>query len=400
MATELSLRISNAELAARRSALLERLHSDDVAAVVLFGPTAIFWLTGFSFIPTERPLAMVLTRDRVLALVPSLEREHIRAAADVDDVVSYDEYPGEEPPLQLLVRTLLDDVGVTGRALAVDADGYPPRYGYRGPRLTELVPNRQVNCAALIEDMRLLKSGQELALLRQSSRWADHTHRHLQELVRAGANENEVAVQASLRGSLDMIGELGPEFDPKAWAMLPATAGFRSQIGANAAFPHAINRNLAMGEGDVLVTGASALVWGYRCELERTMFVGSPGPEQRRWFQLMLGAQEAALEAMKPGRPCADVDRAVRDYFDRQGITETWRHHVGHGLGMEVHEAPFLDIGDDRAMEPGMVFSVEPGIYVPGLGGFRHSDTVAITDDGIELLTRYPRDLDSLICAV
>jgi len=400
MATELSLRISNDELAARRSALLERLQPEDAAAVVLFGPTAIFWLTGFSFIPTERPLAVVLTRDHVLALVPSLEREHVRAATEVDAVVSYEEYPGQEPPLNLLSRALVDDLGVAGRALAVDADGYPPRYGYRGPRLTELLPNRQVNCAALIEDMRLLKSSQELALLRESSRWADHTHRHLQELVRGGANENEVAVQASLQGSLEMVGALGPGFDPKAWAMLPTTAGFRSQIGANAAFPHAINRNLLMRGGDVLVTGASALVWGYRCELERTMFVGPPEPEQRRWFQLMVGAQEAALEAMKPGRPCAEVDRAVRHYFEREGITETWRHHVGHGLGLEVHEAPFLDVGDVRVMEPGMVFSVEPGIYVPGLGGFRHSDTVAITDDGIELMTRYPRDLDSLICAV
>ncbi len=400
MATELSLRISSDELAARRDALLVRLHPEDVAAVVIFGPTAIFWLTGFSFIPTERPLAMIFNRDRLLALVPSLEREHVRAAAQVDEVVAYDEYPGEEPPLRLLARTLLEEIGVGDRALAVDAEGYPPRYGYRGPNLPDLLPNRQVSCGALIEDMRLVKSGQELALLRESSRWADNTHRHLQKLVRGGANENEVAIQASLRGSQDMVRELGAEFDPKAWAMLPTVAGFRSQIGANAAFPHAINRNLAMDTGDVLVTGASALIWGYRCELERTMFVGQPTSEQRRWFQLMVGAHETALEAMKPDRPCAAVDRAVRDYFEREGIRETWRHHVGHGLGMEVHEAPFLDIGDDRAMEPGMVFSVEPGIYVPGLGGSRPSDTVPITDDGIELMTRYPRDLESLICAV
>ncbi len=153
-----------------------------------------------------------------------------------------------------------------------------------------------------------------------------------------------------------------------------------------------------MDTGDVLVTGASSLVWGYRCELERTMFVRRPSPEQRRWFHLMLGAQEVAFEAMEPGRTCADVDRAVRAYFEREAITDAWRHHVGHGLGMEVHEAPFLDIGDDRVLEPGMVFSVEPGAYVPGLGGFRHSDTVAITNVGIELMTRYPRDLESLIC--
>jgi Xaa-Pro aminopeptidase len=398
MATELSLRISNEELAARRLALLERLAPDGVSTAVVFGPTAILYLTGFSFIPTERPIAFAFTRDRLAALVPSLEQEHIRSAIAVDELVIYREYPGDRPPLALLAAALSERLGLRDGTLAVDADGYPPRYGYRGPRLSELLANRQVNCANAIEEMRLVKSEQELALLRESSRWADVTHRHLQELVRAGANENEVAIEASLRGSRAMVEGLGPEFEPRGWVMLPTTAGFRSQIGTNAAFPHAINRNLVMREGDVLVTGASALIWGYRCELERTMFVGQPSPEHKRWFQLMLGAQETAFEAMKPGRRCADVDRAVHHYFAREGIADTWRHHVGHGLGMEVHEAPFLDVGDDRAIEPGMVFSVEPGVYVPGLGGYRHSDTVAVTDSGIELMTRYPRSLDELIC--
>jgi Xaa-Pro aminopeptidase len=400
MATESALNIPDAELAARRTALLDRLEAERTAAVVLFGPTAILYLTGFSFIPTERPLAMVVSRDRLIAMVPSLEREHVRAMAAIDDVVCYDDYPGGEPPMHLLARTLVDHLAIGDAPLGVDADGYPARYGYRGPRLSELVPNRQVACAPLVEDLRLVKSSRELALLRESSRWADNTHRHLQQSVRAGVNENDVAVLASLRGSQDMVGELGPDFDPRGWVLLPTTAGFRSQVGANAAFPHAINRNLVLRHGDVLVTGASALIWGYRCELERTMFVGQPSAEHRRWFQLMLGAQETAFEAMRPGRRCAEVDRAVRAYFEREGITETWRHHVGHGLGTEVHEAPFLDVGDERVLEPGMVFSVEPGVYVPGLGGYRHSDTVAITSDGIELMTRYARDLDSLICAV
>jgi Xaa-Pro dipeptidase len=398
MATGLGPRIGDQELAARRHLLLERLAPRDVRAAVLFGPTAILYLTGFSFIPTERPLAMAFTADRLLALVPALEREHVRASVHVDEVVTYEEYPGREPPLAHLARALRETLAVGGSTLGVDGDGYPPRYGYRGPRLSELLSNPQVPCGGVVEDMRLVKSAQELALLRESSRWADRTHRHLQELVRSGADENEVAVLASLHGSQDMVAALGPGFEPRGWVMLPASAGFRSQIGPNAAFPHAINRNLAMREGDVLVTGASSLVWGYRCELERTLFVGPPTAEQRRWFDLMVGAQETALAAMRPGRRCADVDRAVWDYYGRQGIRETWRHHTGHGLGMEVHEAPFLDVGDDRVLEPGMVFSVEPGIYVPGLGGFRHSDTVAITEDGIELLTRYPRDLPSLVC--
>lgn len=400
MAAGTSLRISSGELASRRGALLERLEPEGTSTVVLFGPTAILYMTGFSFIPTERPLAMVFDAGRLLALVPALEEDHVRATAGIEEVVAYAEYPGREPPMHLLARTLADRFGIGDGAVATDGDGYPPRYGYRGARLSELLPNRQVACGGLIEDMRLVKSAQELALLAESSRWTDGTHRHLQELVRAGVDENEVSIQASLRGSQEMVAALGPEFDPRAGVMLPSTAGFRSQIGPNAAYPHAINRNLVLREGDVLVTGATSLVWGYRCELERTMFVGPPSAEQRRWFELMVGAQDTAFETMRPGRRCSDVDRAVLDFFERQGIMPTWRHHVGHGLGTEVHEAPFLDVGDDRVLEPGMVFSVEPGVYVPGLGGFRHSDTVAITEDGIELMTRYPRDLESLVCSV
>ena len=394
----LRLRISEEELAGRREDLLRRLRDEGVGAVVVFGPTAVFYLTGFAFIPTERPMAMVVAPGRVAALVPSLEREHVEAAARVDLVASYDEYPGPEPPMAVLVRLLTEDLGIGGAALGVDADGYPARYGYRGPRLSELLPNRLVQCGALIEDVRLRKSPQELALLRESSRWADNTHRHLQELVRDGANETEIGVQASLLGTRDMLRALGPDYDPKGWVTLPTSCGFRSQIGANSAFPHAINRNLEMRRGDVLVTGASSYVWGYRCELERTMFVGPPSDDQRRLFQLMVGAQDVAFAAIRPGNRCSDVDRAVRAFFEAEGIQEHWRHHVGHGLGMEVHEGPFLDIGDDRVIEPGMVFSVEPGIYVPGFGGFRHSDTVAVTEDGIELMTHYPRDADGLVC--
>lgn len=401
MATETNLRISPDELAGRRRRLLDHVAAERAHIAVLFGPVAVHYLTGISFIPTERPIAVVLGGDRVLALVPSLEREHVASMSEVVEVVAYAEYPGEEPPMRILARVLTGDLGLGDRALAVDADGYPSIYGYRGPRLSELLPDTRIlNVKALIEDTRLVKSAQELELLRVSSRWADGTHRHLQELVADGRNEVDVSTEASLRGSRDMVAGLGLDFDPKAWGSMPTTAGFRSQIGANSAYPHAINRNLVMRRGDVLVTGASSTVWGYRCELERTMFVGAPSDEQRRWFELMVGAQDTAFEAIRPGARCADVDRAVRAFVEREGVGDAWRHHVGHGLGMEIHESPFLDVGDDREILPGMVFSVEPGLYVPGLGGFRHSDTVAVTEDGIELMTRYPRDVDAMICAV
>ena len=392
-----TLRIDPDELAGRRHRLFADLAGEDVGAIVLFGPTAVLYLTGFFFIPTERPLAVVLTPDRTLALVPRLEAEHVRESAAVDEVLVYEEYPGPEHPMRVLARALAGLPELGRHTLGVDGDGYPPRYGYRGPALSELIKNRQVRVGDVVERHRLVKSPRELHLLRVSSRFADIAHRHLQDLSRDGANEVAVSTEASQRGARDMIAALRSGFEPKS-AGNPLGTGFRGQIGPNSALPHAVNQNLVLRRGDVLVTGASSAVWGYHCELERTMFVGEASPEQRRWFELMLGAQDLAFRTIRPGNTCADIDHAVRGYCAEQGVMEAWRHHVGHGLGMESHEAPFLDVGDERVLEPGMVLSVEPGLYVPGLGGFRHSDTVAVTERGCELFTQYPRDLDSLIC--
>jgi Xaa-Pro aminopeptidase len=154
-----------------------------------------------------------------------------------------------------------------------------------------------------------------------------------------------------------------------------------------------------MKRGDTLVTGAASEVGGYLSELERTMFLGEPNGEQRRLFAHMVEAQALAIAAIRPGVRCADVDRAVLALFEEHDLMPTWRHHTGHGIGYGMHEAPFLDIGDETAIQPGMVLTVEPGLYVPGFAGFRHSDTVLVTDTGNELLTTYPRDLDSLVIA-
>ncbi len=162
------------------------------------------------------------------------------------------------------------------------------------------------------------------------------------------------------------------------------------------AIPHSISIKRKIREGDVVVTGAGADIGGYSSELERTMIIGQPTEKQRRYFEVMLKAQDAGLKAFKPGAKCSDVDKASRKVIEKAGYEALIRHHTGHGLGLEGHEPPWLDIGDDTIMKPGMVFSCEPGIYKPGYAGFRHSDTVVITEDGSEILTYYPRDLESL----
>ena len=130
------------------------------------------------------------------------------------------------------------------------------------------------------------------------------------------------------------------------------------------------------------------------------MILGKPTDQQRRFFDHMIALQDTAFAAIQPGVPCADVDRAVRAYYEQHDLLTHWKHHTGHAIGLRYHEGPFLDRGDTTEIRPGMVFTVEPGLYAPELGGFRHSDTVVVTENGIESITYYPRDLESLTIAI
>jgi Xaa-Pro aminopeptidase len=392
------LEIGARELLDRQDRVRETLRREGRAAMVFFGSTSIFYLTGFAFIPTERPLVFILPAEGESALfVPRLEKEHARVmGAAVDMVADYPEYPGETHPMRLLAG-LLGDLGLAGRPLAADAPGYGSAWGYVGPKLQEVLGGDEpALIPKLVEDLRVRKSEAEVGLIRESGRWGNLAHALLQDYSVPGANETDISARASMEATAAMIKTLGPGYDPRGGG--GAGAGFRGQIGPHSANPHAVTRNARLRTGDVLVTGAGATVWGYNSELERTMFVGPPSAEQKRFFEHMLALQDIAFEAIRPGRPCSDVDRAVRTYFDKHQLWPYWRHHVGHALGILGHEAPFFDSGDDTVIEPGMVFSVEPGLYVEGLGGFRHSDTLVVTGDGVEFLTYYPRDLDSLIC--
>jgi Xaa-Pro aminopeptidase len=208
--------------------------------------------------------------------------------------------------------------------------------------------------------------------------------------------ENAVSMRASHEATLAMLDTLGHLY--QGWSTYGdgASAGYRGQIGRNAAIPHALANNITFQEGDVLVTGAGMPLYGYNSELERTMVIGRPTDQQRRMFEHMIAVQEITFEAIRPGVPCGDVDRAVRAYYEVHDLMSNWRHHSGHAIGLRYHEGPFLDVGDHTEIRTGMVFTVEPGLYAPDLGGFRHSDMVLVTTGGIEVLTYYPRDLESL----
>ncbi len=161
--------------------------------------------------------------------------------------------------------------------------------------------------------------------------------------------------------------------------------------------PHVFSNTRTLQRGDVVIHSRQVGLNGYRAELERTFFIGEPSEKQKKAFEAARLAQEVALDFIKPGVTAAEVDNVARQVIEKEGYSEYFIHRVGHGIGVSAHEEPYLRFDNNLVLEEGMAFSIEPGIYIPGVGGFRHSDTVVLTSNGHKCITDYPRDLNSLI---
>ena len=383
------------ELRGRREALLEHVRSKGLSGYVLFDAAYIQYFTGFWFLSNERPVIYAESVGGESAVfVPEFEVERTRAEAGFARIESYPEYPGNEHPMAIFAR-VLSDLGVRD-AIGADQDGYPGILGYQGPALSDATGAAVAPLGALIEGMMARKSESEIGLIRESGRWCAHAHRLLQEYSRPGATEAEASLRAGHETTLAMLAALGERYGGGLSSSSGASAGYRGQIGLRSSWAHAVAHNIEFRVGDVLVTETSAPIWGYNAELERAMIIGPPTDEMRRLFEHAVSAQRVAFNAIRPGVTCADVDRAVMRYFEQNDLLPYWRQHTGHAIGLRNHEAPFLDVGDRTTLEPGMVFTIEPGLYDPEIGGFRHSDTVVVTEDGIDVLTSYPSDIESL----
>ena len=387
------------ELQERRERLLEHVRRNGLSGYVLFGADYIQYFTGFLFLSNERPVIYAESVGGESAVfVPEFEVERTRAETAFARIESYPEYPGVEHPMLIFARVLAD-LGIRD-AIGADQDGYPGILGYKGPALSDVAGASVSALGDVIERMLARKSDSEIGLIRESGRWCAHAHRLLQEYSVPGATEAEASLRASQETTLAMLAALGDTYGGGLSSSDGASAGYRGQIGLRSSWAHAIAHNIEFRAGDVLVTETSAPVWGYNAELERAMIIGPPTDEMRRLFDHTVAAQEVAFDVIRPGVTCADVDRAVMRYFEDNDLLQYWRQHTGHAIGLRNHEAPFLDVGDHTTLEPGMVFTIEPGLYDPMIGGFRHSDTVVVTEDGMDFLTDYPSDIESLTLPV
>ena len=339
------------------------------------GQESIYYLTGASYKPLERPFFIIIWPDHAALLVPKLEQAHMSKAKGFSAVESYWEYPSKpgEGYMDKLADMLADaeTVGIEPSCKA---------------EVSQQLKGKTVRILPLVETLRLAKSDVEVAAIRAAARLADEGIALMRGAAYPGVTPmEEFSVAKKLQTKVVMSGVYEPlesEFLTACWP-----APYSAQ-------PHSIpplGAKLGKGPAQMMCFLRAN---GYAAECERTVFVCPPSKEEAALFGHMLAAREAAFALVRPGVRAEDVDAAAREYFTKHGLEKYMLHRVGHGIGMGNHEGPWLSEGSKHVLAENMIVSVEPGLYIPEIGGFRHSDTVLVTKDGYERLTVHPTALE------
>lgn len=373
----------------RITRILARRAELGIDALLVMTPANTHYLSGFRAIVYSRPIA-VLAHERPALVIPELELQHAQAHSGIADMRWYADTAfgaaGGKLPLDVALELVAEAVRERGiTRLGFEAAGMTYQ-GYQA--LQKQLDVALVPCQGVVEQARMVKDTQEVELIRAGCRLAALGMATEIRLSKPGASELEIMA----RGNLAMLME-----GLRRYPEYPIEAGSRPIAGVPKTFlPHSLCDGNQVQARDVIIHGTGATVNGYFSEDERTIFVGEPSIEQRRLFEIMYAAQQSALHAIRPGVPCKAIDAAARSVIENAGYGENFTHRTGHGIGLQEHELPFFAAGDKTILQPGMVLSVEPGIYVEGMGGFRHSDTIVVTEQGVDILTDSPRERGEL----
>ena len=385
--------IPNSEYENRINIVRKKIDDNNADAGIWFSSQSIEYLTGFYHLQTERPVVLIITSDKIQSVVPKLEYSRVKTNSIIEASKYYFDYPGTGP--MNTIKEVLDSLNIS--SAAADMDGPPNVMGYEGPALSNYIT---IQMQSWVPEQRREKTSAEIAVMREASKWAHFGHKNLVEKIVPGAAQGTISQQTSSKTSEVMINTLGKYYIPRTGIYFDGPVHTGMHSGAQTADPHPFPDNRELKRGDTIVTAAEVNVDGYLSEIERTMFLGEPSATQREYYEIMLHAQQVGINACSSGTPVSEVASLVWGVFVEAGVQDYAYHHVGHGLGMGSHEVPYVDRGSDKILSVGDVITIEPGIYIDGHGGYRHSDPVVIHDDGIELLNSWPRDIDSNIIPV
>ena len=357
---------------------LQRLQAaNSIHCTALMPGANLLYLTGLPAHTSERPtVAFVPTEGAMAVLLPELEAPGARTyLPDETRLFTYRDEEGHEEAFQQVA----DALELGGKALGIE---YLAMRALEMRRIEQAAPGcRFLAVEPWLPQLRMHKDDTEIAHMREAVAIAERAIQSLLDegAIRAGRTELQVATD--LKIALLREGSEGDAFSPIVVA------------GANSASPHASPSGRSMEDGELLIIDWGAVYRGYRSDITRTFVLGTPTPEMERIHDAVLAANQVGRLKASPGLPAQEVDRAARRAITLAGYGEYFVHRTGHGLGLETHEPPYIVEGNQELLSPGMTFTVEPGIYLPELGGVRIEDDVVVTEDGSQTLTSLPRDL-------
>lgn len=350
----------------RADRLLDLFPDAGIDALLVTHLVNVGWVTGFT---GSNGLALVAPERRTFVS----DFRYVSQAAD--ELTDFEFHQGSRDLNDAVARILPEGelrLGFEDQHLSVRRHG----------ELRELLPERVelVPAGGLVERVRMAKDAREVELIRAAAELADSAMAEVLAQGLAGRTEHEVAL--ALEDAMRHGGADGPSF--------PSIVAF----GPHGALPHAQPREVSIGADQLVVLDWGAALGGYCSDCTRTVATGeNVGEEAREVYELVRGAQEAALASVEPGRAGREVDGVARDLIAAGGHGEAFGHPLGHGVGVEVHEAPRLGQQNAEELFPGNVVTVEPGVYLPGRFGVRIEDLVVVTDAGHEVLTSLPKQL-------
>jgi Xaa-Pro aminopeptidase len=310
-------------------------------------------------------------RDECYFLIDSRYVEAARATIQNCRVILQEKL--YEQIAELLKKHGVKTLGIEGDAVTIGG------YKELKEKLPGVILPMDSEISDLISRQRRVKSADEIADMRAAQVIADKSYDHIRKVIRVGMTEKEIALELEMYSRQNGSEE--------------AAFSFIMASGPNGSKPHAVPGDRRVERGDFITMDYGCTVNGYRSDMTRTLAVGEPSAKQREVYELVLKAQLAALDVIRPGIVCKEVDRAARDLIDSSPYKGLFGHGLGHGVGLDIHEIPRFNKEDTTVLEPGMILSVEPGVYIPGEFGVRIEDVVVITPDGYENLMSSPKEL-------
>ncbi len=354
-----------AEDYAARVARLQALMSESQVAGLFCEPsTNSFYFTGYQTGRSERLIALFITaQGESIMISPAFEESRLRHEAGFEKIYTWEEH---ESPYALFGK-ILGDLGLRTGVIAIEPT---TRYFVVDAISREAPQAKLINGESLCEALRMRKTEKELALMRLSLDATEACIRQTWSQIKLGMKEQEVARQLS-----------------QNYSALGLSGGGLIQFGPSAAVPHGGPGGKPLERDQIVLMDCGTKVKGYTSDITRTTVFGKPSARHEEIWQLVHQSQSAGLAAAKPGVTCESVDAAARKVIDDAGYGKYFTHRLGHGIGLEGHEAPYFARGNKTILQTAMTLTVEPGIYIPGEFGVRLEDDIVITENGCELLT-------------